>query len=150
MRMVGRGFFALRLGILMFSMFCVACFKSCEEIQYRVKGKETSTTIKSIDDAYHGRGGHDGYTVRYLFHNENTGRTVKGYTDIGPGERDRYEVGQQIEIEYIGGDVHTSRIRGTSNMVWIVLLGASLMAAMLAFGVAAVRLNRMAEGARRR
>jgi hypothetical protein len=130
-----------KLAMLAGALFMVACFKSCEDLCYRWSGKQTTATVSNIAEQ-HSRGGTTGYNIWYAFQNENTRKNVKGSTLVGAGEVHQYSVGQQVDIEYYGGDMFTSRIKGSGSVFWPIFFWATLAASIVGIVVMTVRANR--------
>lgn len=102
---------------IVFILFCVSGFQSCQELKYMRSGKTVETTIDRITESTGRRGRLKGYSLWYTFVNENSNKAANGYTTVGINDVDDYTVGQAITIEYIGGTTFKSRIAGTSNYV---------------------------------
>ena len=120
------GRFKLLLGI--FVLFCLSAFKSCQEVKYRTGGKACKTTVSNITESTGRRGRHVGYKIWYAFKNENTGKTVNGYTETGLDGADRYHKGQELTIEYIGTEIFSSRIQGSGSLFWPTFFVLSVVA----------------------
>jgi hypothetical protein len=137
----------VRLMGIVFALFCVACFKSCEDIRYQSSGKTTTARVSSISE-HRSRGALTGYDVRYNFVNENTKRAVTGCTLVGSDESAKYTVGQELTIQYFGDDVFTSRIEGTGSHVWLILLVGTTVVTVAMMVILTLRV-RPASGGRR-
>ena len=123
----------LKLVLFLFIFFCVSGFKSCQELKYAVSSKTATCTVNNVTERTSRRGGHVGYKIWYSFRNENTGKMVKGYTETGLEGQAAYPEGTEVEIEYIGAKMFSSRIIGTGSVFWPVAF--VLMTAGLVVGV---------------
>ena len=117
-----------KLLIFLFGLFCLSGIESCQEIRYRLSGKEAKATVSSISEETGKYGRTTGYKIWYDFVNEHTKRQVTGYTLVSVEKAEDYFKGQTVEIEYVGGEMFNSRLKGTSNRFWIALFGLSLLA----------------------
>jgi len=127
-----------KLLMLLFGVFCVSGIQSCQEIRYRWSGKEARATVSSIVEQ-HGRYGDTSYGIWYDFVNEHTRKRVSGYTPVSVAEAQGYFPGQTVEVEYVGGEMFNSRLKGTSNRFWIGLFVLSLVASIGCAVVMAMR-----------
>jgi hypothetical protein len=124
----------VRLGVLIFGVWMVSCFMSCQELKYAWSGKEAAGTVTKVQPDQDRFGRRTGYKVWYEFQNANTNRMASGSTIIDSDEVADYAVGRQIEIEYYGDTLPPSRSKGTSNRFWVLLFFGSL-AAMIGVAV---------------
>ncbi len=120
---------AIKAGLFVFLMFCVSMYKSCESLQYMFKGKTATARVTQVTEATSSRGNrHIGYTVTYVFVNDNTRKAAKHWTRVGLDEGDDYVPGQEVQIEYLGYEHLSSRIVGTGNTFWLMLFGGVCLA----------------------
>ncbi|MBN2711000.1 MAG: hypothetical protein JXR97_01000 [Planctomycetes bacterium] len=107
--------------IFIFILFCISGFQSCQEIRYKTGGKTDETKIDKITENHDKYGRLVSYTVWYGFKNENSGKRVAGSIIVSDNDIGQYSRGQNITVEYIGGDIYDSRIVGTGTVFWVVL-----------------------------
>lgn len=124
---------SLKLFGIVFAVFCVSWFKSCQELKYMTVAKTCRTHVSSITRSTGRYGKHLGYKIHYNFINENTDKNVTGYTQTGRDGIDRYAEGQEVSVEYYGDEIFTSRIQGTGSVVWPAIF--FIMLAALVVGV---------------
>jgi hypothetical protein len=107
---------------------------SCQELRYSWSGKETTGVVTKIDVERGRYGNQTGYRVWYNFKNDNTNRQVDGYSVVDTEEREGYAVGHEVQVEYCGDEVFTSRLAGERNTFWLFVFFGSF-AAMIGIGV---------------
>ena len=102
---------AIGFGVLFFA----ACFQSCTDLIYRMKGKSTTGTVTKIVETGRRRG--TTYAVYYSFTNENRTqkKRVNGSNPISHTELSDFHEGQQVPVEYYGAEVYQSRLAGRST-----------------------------------
>lgn len=115
-----------KIGLVLIVLWCVTCVTSCQEIKYASSGKEATASITNITEEHNRYGGLTGYRIWYSFNNKNNNKDVTGYTIVGVDNVRKYDLGQHIEIQYSGGEMFTSRIKGTGSSVWVILLVISV------------------------
>lgn len=118
--------FGFKLILILFFLFCFSGFKSCQELDYRTSGKVAITKIDKIMELREERKGSYDYKVLdykalYSFQNENSNKRVNGSSSIGLDGLKHYDIGQEIEVEYIGTERYDSRIKGTGSLFWVIL-----------------------------
>ncbi len=132
----------MRIGMVILAVLLVACLKSCDELRYRWTGKTTRATVSSITEEHDRYLNLIGYKVWYGFFNTNSGKEVSGCTPISVDEHDNYSVGQTVQIEYIGGELFTTRIVGTGSRFWPILLLVFVVGSIAGVVVLTLRANR--------
>ena len=124
------------IGILAL-LFLLSCFKSCQEANYALWGKNAEAVITSIPRNI-GKYGRElnTFTVTYATSvpDAEDGRIVGGYV-INESDLDKYKVNDTIKITYVkyNGRYH-SRFVNESNVVYIYITLAFL-AAMAVMGM---------------
>ncbi len=133
---------AIKIAMVISIPFFVSLCKSCDDLGYRISGKTTTAAVSSIAEQRSRYGLLDGYNVWYAFVNANTGKQVSGKTLVGADQAQEYFVGQTLDIEYRGGDLFSSRIKGSGGWFWQAFFVVSLVAAVTFVVVMTVRSNR--------
>lgn len=114
-------------------LFFFSCYKSWEEMWYWLSGKESQAQVTSIAERRGKYGRLAGYTVWYDFTNENTHQRASGSDPVSIDDAADYYHGQTVQIQYYGGDMPTSRIKGTGTTfwVWFFVLSSLVMTATI-------------------
>jgi hypothetical protein len=113
-------------------LFVVAGFKSCEEIRYAVGSARTTATVTDHREERGRRGRPIGVRISYGFLKD--GKRVTGHTIVGEDEVEGYGKGREIEVDYFGGEIFSSRIAGTGSLFWpaVLLVGIAALGGSVA------------------
>ena len=118
------------LVLLFAGLFCVSCFKSCVDLQYRWGGNRTTAEVIAVGKNL-SRHAVLPYQVSYTYRPANSHQPVTGSTPIGWDDFGKYAAGQAVDIEYLGGELLRSRIVGSGSPFWtrflLLSLGASVV-----------------------
>lgn len=124
---------SVRVFVFVFGLWFLSFFMSCQEIRYAWSGKDTTGVVSKIDVERSRYGNQTGYRVWYNFQNENTNRRVDGYSVVDTDKGEDYDVGQEVQVQYFGDKIFTSRLTGERNTFWLFVFFGSL-AAVIGFG----------------
>jgi len=120
-----------KVAIAFGALFFAACFQSCTDLVYRVKGKTANGVVSKVTES----GGRRGptYAVHYSFTNENRTekKRVNGNDPISEGEIADFYEGQQIPVEYYGDEMYQSRLAGRTAW-WAPWFLAGSLAGLIA------------------
>ena len=72
--------YLIRLGMGFFLLFVLSGFKSCSEVKYSLRAKDTTARVTKIYEEKDRHDNHVGWTVAYDFHNDDTHESQKGYS----------------------------------------------------------------------
>ena len=112
---------AVAFGILFFA----ACFQSCSDLVYRIKGKQANGVVTKVVESSGRR--RTTYAVYYSFTNENRTekKRVNGNDPISESELGEFYEGKEVPVEYYGDEMFQSRIAGrTSWWAPLFLIGS--------------------------
>ncbi|MBN1419221.1 MAG: DUF3592 domain-containing protein [Planctomycetes bacterium] len=126
----GRETHKAKLVILFGVFFIVSAYASCREIKFKLYGQTAKGTITNITEAQTSRGRFVGYDLHYQYRDEKGQRTRSGATTVSGSSVNRFEIGQEVEIEFLSGESPTSRIRGeerTSFWPYVFLVSTILL-----------------------
>src|SRR5688572_4578852 len=89
---------AVTFGILFFA----ACFQSCSDLVYRIKGKHANGIVTKVVESSGRR--RTTYAVYYSFTNENRTekKRVNGNDPISESELGEFYEGKEVPVEYYG------------------------------------------------
>ncbi len=125
----------MKAGVLLTVFWWVAAFQSCQDIRYSLWGRDANGTLSAFQERTGRHGEMTGYNVVYYFTPPGAGQ-LKGSTAIGIDDRENYQPGQPLEIEYLEGQFPTSRIKGTTSPWWsrffwgstaVILIGGAVL-----------------------
>lgn len=108
-------------------LFVFSCYKSCEEVKFRLSGQVTEATFTGINKQI-GRRGREYYSATYVFRVD--GKNYQGDIEVEPQD----EIPATLQIAYLPGDPMINRLVGSGNWVWIGLL-LFFLAAGVVFGI---------------
>lgn len=114
----------LRLGIGLLVLMCVSLFQSCQELRYAIGGRTAQVIPQTISEAHHGRRGRlTGYSLGFNLDPPDGGKRIEGHVRVGIDEVQNFQVGQPIDIEYIGNEPSNfdARIKGTHHYFWVFM-----------------------------
>jgi hypothetical protein len=126
--------YLVKFGILVGMLFFISGFKSCTDLQYRLRGKTTNGNVSKIADNT-SRGRVVNSHVSYGFQNENSKKQVSHYTAVSLDDADKYTIGQIVPIEYFGDEGYDSRIVGSGSPLWTWFFLGSIASAVVVAGV---------------
>ena len=123
-------------------LFFLACFRSCEEIRYRIGGKTATAQVTQISQRID-RGQFVGFDVSYKFLNENVHKYLTGVHPIPIDALGKFSEGQDLQIEYIGDDsTFSTRLKGETHMFWVWTLLGSVAVVIVGGTVLTLRANK--------
>jgi hypothetical protein len=129
-------------------LFVVAGFQSCQEIKYALSSSRTTARVTDIREERGRRMRRIGYRVAYRF--TNAGKRVTGYTIVGSSDVGRYSKGTEVEVDYLEGELFSSRIVGTGSLFWPAVLLVGILALVGSVGALWIEASRKVAGMQRR
>ena len=115
-----------RICVILFILFVISLFKSCQELDYSISGIEVDAEVvlTEIEERRYGKYGHDVRqvpVVYYRFEVPDQPKRVKGEMLVSDEEFAQYQRGDVLSVTYIGDKPIINTPTQERSSFWVIL-----------------------------